>query len=104
MNPGRIAATLLEADDLLPDQEPIQAEPTVDPKEYISNLGPRHVPGIPIRGYYRDLERKLENNHLRRVDDGERGYKVDHNTWLIIRDFDRHILLRFYDTDIIEVA
>jgi hypothetical protein len=107
MNPRRIVATLLEADDLLPQETPQpsgdeQFDPS-DIKDYADySTAPRAIEGMPITGYYRGLAKKLENKRLRTVNGGGRGWKTEPNTWLLI-DGDI-IKIRFYWTDILTVT
>jgi hypothetical protein len=109
MNPRRVVAKLLEADDMLPPEQP---EETFD-AEAIKNFAQtaevvRPMFGIPINGFYRDLHQKIQNKRLRavpnyRTNDPARGTKVDNNTWLVLYA-NGTIGVRVHRTDIITVT
>jgi hypothetical protein len=109
MNPRRVVAKLLEADDMLPAEQP---EETFD-RDSIKNFAAgaemvRPMFGIPITGFYRGLHQKIENKRLRTVPnyktgDVARGTKVDNNTWLVIYE-NGTIGVRVHKTDIITVT
>lgn len=110
MNPRSLVATLLEADDLLPEEVPQpDAGEQLDPeaiKDYANEKDtPRPISGVSIRGFYADLLKKLHRHgRLRYVHDGVRGYKVEGNTWLGIDEHSQVISVRLHHTDIICVT
>jgi hypothetical protein len=100
MSPRRVVAILLEADDMLPP------EPQgIDVKGFTDKLvsgRPLPVPGVPITGFYRDLDKRFAQKRLRR--DGPTEYfKVDNNTFLVRNPSDGYIAVKLHSTNILTV-
>jgi hypothetical protein len=106
MSPQRLVATLLEADDMLPQPSPDAPDPAFDTKALTHRASagiPLPVPGASIIGTYRDLARKFDQKRLRR--DGPTEYfKVDNNTLLVRDTHTGNIAVKLHLTDIITVS
>jgi hypothetical protein len=109
MNPRRVVATLLEADDMLPPEQPAETFDRDSIKDFAQEPQPiRPIAGIPITGFYRTLQQKMQNGRLRAVENyrsngSARGVKVDGNTWLVLYE-NGTIGVRVHKTDIITVT
>jgi hypothetical protein len=88
---------------MLPPEQPAETFDRDSIKDFAQDPHPiRPIAGVPITGLYVTLQQKFQNRNSRRLDDGERGVKVDGNTWLV-RYENGTIGVRVYNTDIVQV-